>query len=119
MNQAETFEWLRERSNRLEAVEAERDSLLKQVELQAAELKRANDKWINYETNYILPCFKWAEEMDIDLQALVRQADGNCVAQLVHTLRERVESQATELERLREHYNHCDLRSTHEPTGTN
>jgi len=31
MNQAETFEWLRERSNRLEQVEAENTSLREQL----------------------------------------------------------------------------------------
>lgn len=47
----------------------------------------AATKWQEYERDYILPCFKWAADAGIDLPALVAEANGNCVARLVETLR--------------------------------
>ena len=52
------------------------------------ELKIANEKWQLYEKKYILPCFKWAKELNIDLENLVKENPGhNCVELLVKTLK--------------------------------
>lgn len=57
--------------------------------LSAVEAKQQHDeqKWRDYETHYILPCFKWAKDSGIDLEALVRDNVGkNCVELLVAAL---------------------------------
>lgn len=59
------------------------------------ELAAASKKWLDYELEYILPCFRWAKECGIDLPALVAEAKGNCVARLVGALREKLQA-ATE-----------------------
>jgi hypothetical protein len=46
----------------------------------------AENKWRDYEHDYILPCFKLAEAAGIDLPALVREGGGNCVVKLVREL---------------------------------
>ena len=52
-----------------------------------AEIERHEEKWQNYEQNYILPCFKWATEQGIDLHKLVRDNAGkNCIQLLVEAL---------------------------------
>jgi hypothetical protein len=44
-------------------------------------------KWQDYERNYILPCFKWAEESGLDLRdAVTKNAGMNCVEILVKWL---------------------------------
>ncbi len=44
-------------------------------------------KWIQYEQEYILPCFKWAKEAGIDLKNLVSKNPGhNCVELLIKEL---------------------------------
>lgn len=44
-------------------------------------------KWQEYEKNYILPCFIWAKESGLDLEAAVRDNPGhNCVELLVRWL---------------------------------
>lgn len=65
-------------------------------------LRYANKKCQDYEIEYILPCFKWAEECGIDLRALVREGGGNCVAKFVGALRAKLqdaERRAEEAER--------------------
>lgn len=48
------------------------------------------EKMLQYEKEYILPCFKWAEEDGIDLHQLVRENPGhNCVELYVQELRKR------------------------------
>jgi hypothetical protein len=49
-----------------------------------------DEKWRFYENNYILPVFKWAAEMGIDLPALVVAGGGNCVELFVRELRNRI-----------------------------
>ena len=50
----------------------------------------ASKKWQEYERDYILPCFRWARELGIDLERMVLDSPGhNCVELLVSTLRER------------------------------
>jgi hypothetical protein len=47
---------------------------------QAERALRAEQKWQEYERDYILPCFKWADEMGFDLQEAVLKNPGhNCV----------------------------------------
>ena len=44
-------------------------------------------KWREYERDYILPCFQWANEYGIDLRKLVRDNPGkNCVELLVRAV---------------------------------
>jgi hypothetical protein len=45
------------------------------------------DKFRNYEDEYILPTFKWAEEMGFDLHKLVDERKGNCVVRFFQRLR--------------------------------
>lgn len=48
-------------------------------------------KWQEYEKNYILPCFTWAKESGLDLEAAVRDNPGhNCVELLVRWLQTHV-----------------------------
>lgn len=48
----------------------------------------AERKWQEYERDYILPCFKWAEELGYDLHEAVRENPGrNCVDLFVRWLR--------------------------------
>lgn len=52
-----------------------------------AESERNRKKWRDYEDDYVLPTFKWAEEMGFDLHELVREAKGNCVVRFFEKLR--------------------------------
>ena len=57
------------------------------IEQLANDKVAAIKKWCVYEQEYILPCFQWAEESDIDLPGLVRAKPGkNCVQLLVEEL---------------------------------
>lgn len=59
---------------------------------------RLDAKWRDYETNYILPCFRWAKELGFDLEALVRSRPGhNCVELFVEALRSRIRTLEAEL----------------------
>jgi hypothetical protein len=58
-------------------------------------VKRSKDKWRRYEQDYILPVFKWAEEMGIDLRALVSEGKGNSTVRFFQTLREKINSLRT------------------------
>lgn len=61
------------------------------LEAEHTERMRERSKWWDYEQEFILPCFKWAEEMGIDLRDLVATTPGrNCVDLLVHALMERL-----------------------------
>ncbi len=63
--------------------EAERRGL----EQQAERASRAERKWQEYERDYILPCFKWAEESGLDLhEAVLKNPGKNCVEILVRWL---------------------------------
>jgi len=49
--------------------------------------KRHHEKWQEYEREYILPCFKWAEDLDFDLKKAVHENAGkNCVQLLIDHL---------------------------------
>jgi len=51
------------------------------------EIQYHRNKWYDMEQNYIIPCFKWAEEVGIDLHQLVTDNPGhNCVELLVKEL---------------------------------
>jgi len=53
------------------------------------EAAKHEKKWRELEKNYILPCFEWAKEYEIDLPKLVREKAGkNCVELLVRALGE-------------------------------
>ena len=53
-----------------------------------ARAERAERKWQEYERDYILPCFRWAEELGYDLHQAVRDNPGrNCVDLFVRWLR--------------------------------
>lgn len=55
------------------------------------ELARASSKWRGYEREYVLPPFKWAEEIGFDLRAAVRNNPGkNCAKLLFEHMRERM-----------------------------
>jgi hypothetical protein len=57
-------------------------------------------KWKEYEREYILPCFTWAKEYGIDLEKLVRDNAGhNCVELLVQELGRRAAHAAGQAER--------------------
>jgi hypothetical protein len=60
------------------------------INSQAQRIAELDAKWRDYENNYILPVFKWAEEMKIDLPALVAAGGGNCVELFVKELRKRI-----------------------------
>lgn len=65
-----------------------------QCEELAEELAIANKKWIQYEQEYILPCFGWAQEEGIDLRQLVKDNPGkNCVRLLIEELRSKLEEE--------------------------
>lgn len=50
----------------------------------------ASKKWQDYERDFILPCFRWARELGLDLEQMVLDSPGhNCVELLVSTLRDR------------------------------
>ncbi len=50
----------------------------------------ASKKWQDYERDFILPCFRWARELGLDLEQMVLANPGrNCVELLVSALRER------------------------------
>lgn len=53
-----------------------------------AEMNRK--KYRNYEDEFILPTFKWAEEIGLDLKALVSEGKGNCVVRFFQFIRERL-----------------------------
>ena len=58
-----------------------------EVELQAERAVSAERKWQEYERDYILPCFRWAEESGLDLRKAVAENPGrNCVELLVRWL---------------------------------
>jgi len=67
---------------------------------------RAERKWQEYERDYILPCFKWAEESGLDLHKAVAENPGrNCVDLLVRWLQSRAraaKSFAESLDNVRE-----------------
>lgn len=63
----------------------------------------AEAKWQDYEREYIVPCFRWADDAGIDLRALVASTPGhNCVELLVAELRMRAVAAEAEVARLRE-----------------
>jgi len=76
------------------AIECERavatlDRLEQRLVDAEARAEEHRKKWRGYEQDYILPCFKWAEEDGIDLQALATDSAGrNCVDLYVHALRQ-------------------------------
>lgn len=66
------------------------------------QLHAANKKWQDYEHEHILPCFKWASECGLDLEALVLASPGkNCTALLVEALRERIDTATRERDEAR------------------
>jgi len=53
------------------------------------------EKWQAYERDYVLPCFKWAEESGFDLRKAVAENPGrNCVDLLVRWLQSRARAAA-------------------------
>lgn len=51
-------------------------------------LAQSHEKWQTYERDYILPAFVWANEIGLDLQAVVLEHPGkNCIELLVEHLR--------------------------------
>lgn len=67
-----------------------------------AELRLATKKWQDYEREYILPAFQWAEAAGIDLKELVSiRAGHNCVELLVMVLLEDRAALRAEVDRLR------------------
>ena len=71
------------------------------LEVHEKRIAELDAKWRDYETNYILPTFKWAEEMKIDLHALVAAGGGNCVELFFRELRKRIEELEESLEEAR------------------
>ena len=67
---------------------------LEDAEEEILRLKKECDyhsgKWLAYEIDYILPVFKLAEKLGIDLPLLVREAKGNCVIRLFEALEDRL-----------------------------
>lgn len=67
--------------------EVQIEELKKKNQQLTAQVQYHKERWTNYEQNYILPCFKWAEERGIDLHALVRDHPGkNCVELLINAI---------------------------------
>lgn len=55
------------------------------------------NKWMQYEREFILPCFDLADNVDIDLRKLVREHAGkNCVVTLVEELISRLKQQSAD-----------------------
>lgn len=86
---------LRDRTNdvddRLYGVEVE--DILDDLDEVTEKLSAANMKWLDYETTYILPVFRWGKELDIDVERLVRENPGsNCVELFVATLRAKLDN---------------------------
>ena len=78
---------------------------------------RLDDKWRDYEENYILPCFAWARDAGIDLPTLVSEAKGNCVERLVQTLRaQRDEARKRLVQTLRAQGDEARTKLAAEPT---
>ena len=78
---------------------------------------RLDDKWRDYEENYILPCFAWARDAGIDLPTLVSEAKGNCVERLVQTLRaQRDEARKRLVQTLRAQGDQARTKLAAEPT---
>lgn len=71
---------------------------IESLKAKIAELEKAlgiaNFKWVEYEQEYILPCFKLAEESGIDLRKLMisEQAGTNCVITLIKELQKRAKN---------------------------
>lgn len=73
-----------------------------------AKLAEATQRWRDYEREFILPTFDWAQEIGLDLQALVHTTPGhNCVALLVRHLRQRLASAERALDAAREMLGPC------------
>lgn len=77
------------------------DEARKLIDAKDKRIAELDAKWRDYETNYILPVFKWAEEMKIDLHALVAAGGGNCVELFFRELRKRIEDLEEALEEAR------------------
>lgn len=76
-------------------------STLRSAGREDSELKP--DQWWDYEQNYILPCFKWAEARGVDLPTLVRK--GNAVSIFVQALTQQAQDAESAL-RTAEHAHH-------------
>lgn len=64
-------------------------------------LNSANNKWVQYEQEYILPCFDLAKESGIDLRDEVsKNAGTNCVVLLVKLLQAQVKQRDEVIEQL-------------------
>jgi hypothetical protein len=78
---------------RIKEVSAELDQLREsadEIERLKGEVERLTAKYREYEQNYILPCFRWADEIGFDLREAVKDNTGkNCVELLVAELRRR------------------------------
>jgi len=64
--------------------------LRNKLDAMTAENKRNFDKWWAYEQEYILPCFKWADQCGINLRDLVDEAKGNSTVRFFGALQERL-----------------------------
>jgi hypothetical protein len=83
-----------------------------------ADRDEARKKWQEYEREYVLPCFRWARELGLDLERMVIDSPGhNCVELLVSTLRKRTTS-FTDIQSLIEKVakTHDDMAQRH-PSG--
>lgn len=76
--------------------------LARQLEAASAHANHATKKWRDYEDNYILPAFRWAERENIDLPSLVSAHPGhNCVELLVTALINERDALRADNERMR------------------
>jgi hypothetical protein len=72
---------------------AERDATLAQLNDWKGRAEAHKKKWWDYEQEYILPAFEWAEECGIDLRAAVSANPGkNCVRLLHEAVCERLDA---------------------------
>jgi hypothetical protein len=68
-----------------------KEDIRRATEWAEREINRHKDKCVDYEQNYVLPCFKWAAEMEFDLHAAVRENPGkNCTELLVTHMRDEI-----------------------------
>ena len=66
-----------------------------------AEVILLHQRYLLQECDYIIPAFKFAKELDIDLDALVRESKGNCNIRLWETMRDMIRERDTTIAGLR------------------
>jgi hypothetical protein len=88
-----TTEALLDKVQELGRLRAERDAALAQLNDWKGRAEAHKKKWWDYEQEYILPAFEWAEECGIDLRAAVSANPGkNCVRLLHEAVCERLDA---------------------------